>query len=403
MRHALASLSLSLLLVGGLAPAVALAEVADETTAVENAPVVETLASQASDEGRWGTLPGGGRAWYVDGEAVTSALFTDPETDLRYWAKGDGTIAESEECYDPATDAWYLASEDGSLAVDEEVYLEDGDKTVFYDEDGRMVKGEDYRLSPIDGKWHWRYFEPVTGALQKGFSYVREHDKWCYYEPVNGWMLYGEQYIDEGWYYFDPDTGAIDYEWAWIPNLDKWVYYDAVTGRMVHGQRMIDGRPYYFDQTTGRVLTAQELKDRLIATARSSYYTHPDCDAELAAAGGTVCPHGPCMAYVWWVFHHADLDVFLADGTLRSGWPHENLDWYRANGRADRNPAPGDIVFFRYPGFAYDKGLSASHVGIVVSVSGNTMRVADAAYSSIEERTYWVDGYLAGIAHPYWE
>lgn len=130
----------------------------------------------------------------------------------------------------------------------------------------------------------------------------------------------------------------MDKEWAYVPHADKWVYYDPANGWMLYGQQMIDGRPYYLDKATGRRLYAQELKDRLVNAARSTYFTHPDCDAALAAAGGSICPNGPCMAYVWYVFHQADLDIFLANGDLLSGYPHENLDWYRERGRVAATP-----------------------------------------------------------------
>ena len=74
-------------------------------------------------------------------------------------------------------------------------------------------------------------------------------------------------------------------------------------------------------------------------------------DAALREAGGATCTYGPCMAYVWWVFHQADLDIFLSDGQLLSGWPHDQFDWYSARGRVDRTPRPGDVVFFRFDGF----------------------------------------------------
>lgn len=373
----------------------------DPTAEPESAAAEPEIELQAPRDG-WGTTSSGDRVWYVDGEIARSQRFTDPATGETYYAKANGTIAEDEEYYDAASDAWYYADEDGHAITDQDFYIEDLDKTVHYDERGRMVKGELYSYFPEDNAYHWRYFHPVTGALQTGFSYVVEQDKWCYYDPDTAWMVYDEQYIDGGWYYFDPCTGAMDYEFAYLPKQDKWVYYDPITGRMVYGQRMVDGRPYYFDKVTGRQLTAQELKDKLVQQARASYFTHPDCDAEFEAAGGTRCPHGPCMAYVWWCFHHADLDIFLADNVLMSSYPHENLDWYKERGRVDFNAGYGDIIFFRYQGFAFDKGYSASHVGIVVGPATNGVLVADAAFSSIEPRVYPINGDTAGVAHPYW-
>ena len=176
--------------------------------------------------------------WYQGGAMAASTLFEDPET--------------GERAYDPATDAWYWFDEDGTMARGKDVFIpadasRRSGKWVRYDAEGRMVKGEDLRYGG------WYYFEPVTGEMQKGFSYVREGGKWCYYDPVTGQMQYGERAIDGGWYYLDPVTGAVDYEWAWIPASGKWVYYDPVTGRMQYGLKRIDGAWYYLNLTTGQV------------------------------------------------------------------------------------------------------------------------------------------------------
>ena len=372
----------------------------DQQDAATEAQGTSDVELQTTTSG-WGN-EGGYRVWYVNGQVARNLKFTDPKTGNSYWAKSSGLIAENEEYYDPVSNAWYYAGKDGVTITDQDFYLKDQDKTVHYDEKGRMVKGEVYSYFPEDGAYHWRYFHPVTGALQTGFSYVVEQNKWCYYDPETAWMVYGEQFIDGGWYYFDPYTGAMDYDFAYLPKANKWVYYDPVTGRMVYGQRMVDGRPYYFDKVTGRQLTPDELKEKLLQQVRASYYTHPDTEGEFAAAGGTLCPHGPCMTYVWWCFHHADLDIFLADGQLMS-YPHMNLDWYKERGRVDFSPKVGDIMFLKYAGFAFDKGFSASHVGIVVGINPDgSVTLADASFNSIEPRWYPINGDTAGIAHPYW-
>jgi glucan-binding repeat-containing protein len=61
----------------------------------------------------------------------------------------------------------YLPSETdkklfGSMAISKFVYLADGDKWVYYDENGRMLYGEQC----INGNYY--YFDPTTGAMQKG-------------------------------------------------------------------------------------------------------------------------------------------------------------------------------------------------------------------------------------------
>ena len=282
----------------------------------------------------------------------------------------EGVAAASKFFYDPSTDAWYWAEADGSIARDHDAYVP-------------LSNGVDQELWLTDD------------------AYRRANGKWVRL-GADGAMVKGESLSNGGWYYFDPITGAMDFEWAYLPHANKWVYYDPVTGRMWYGQHMVDGRPYYFDAVTGRKLEPAELRQRLVSTAVSTYYTHPDCDAALREAGGTTCTYGPCMAYVWWVFHQADLDIFLSDGQLLSGWPHDQFDWYKARGRVDRTPRPGDVVFFRFDGFATNLGLSASHAGIVVGTSGSYVLVADAAYDSIEQRAWRMDSYMAGVAHPYW-
>lgn len=173
-----------------------------------------------------------------------------------YWYE-NGVMARSKEIYDPGTDAWYWIDADGSRATNKDAYIPAGDKWVRYDENGRMVKGEDYRYGG------WYYFDPVTGAMMKGFQYVSSNGgKWVFYDYVTGQMVHGERYIDgshgdePGWMLFDTYTGAVQYGWKYVDaNGGKWVYYHPATGRMVKGSFQIDGGNYYFDQNTGACST----------------------------------------------------------------------------------------------------------------------------------------------------
>ena len=290
---------------------------------------------------------------------------------------------------------YYLTPETG--AVDYEfAYIPDGGKWVYYGPiDGRMRYGEQY----IDGGWY--YLTPSTGAVDYEFAYIPDGGKWVYYGPIDGRMRYGEQYIDGGWYYLTPGTGAVDYEWAYIPGSGKWVYYDAISGRMIYGQHKISGKWYYFDDVTGRVLTSSELAARLVNTAYSELGKNTDVVAIIAANGGLTCPYGPCMSFVWYVFHKAGLDGFLCDGAI-TGWPHHNYDWYNSRGLISRTPRVGDIVFFRWGGWADTIGASSSHAGIVVGVSGGSVRVIDALADGLGPHTYSVNYYaLLGFANPF--
>ena len=399
-----------------------------------------TPGSQAAGTSGWQSV-GGETYWYRDGQPVCSELIAvDGE---KYWLESDCTLARSKEIYDPASDAWYWVDSDGTVATGKDVYIPAHDKWVRYDGRGRMIKGEDYRyggwyyFDPVTGamakgmrfipsnggKWvyydvvtgqmahgeryvdydrehtGWYHFDEHTGAMSHGFVYLTGGKKWVYYDEVTGIMQYGERYIDGGWYYLTPGTGAVDYEWAWIPGKNKWVYYDPVTGRMVYGGVLIDGKPYYLDKQTGARWSKSQIVSKLVATARSYYGKHPDCPGALAANGGLLCPFGPCMSYVWYVFHQAGLDVFLCDGA-KTGWPHHNYDWYRTRGRVNMKAQIGDIAFYKFPETAWSKNYSASHAGIVVRVDNGGVWVADAINDGIGE--HYSYSCILGYAHPYY-
>lgn len=340
---------------------------ADDDATPDPAPVVKN---------GWVT-EGGLTYYYVDGKPLTGELYIpDEETGEWHW--------------------YYLWEGQGGAVQTGWSWVSDLDKWCYYDEEGRMEYGQQC----LDGLWY--RFNEDTGQVTYGFSYIADETKWVFYDRVMGWMLYGQQSIDDGWYYLTPVTGAVDYDWAWLPDDQKWVYYDSITGRMLYGQQFIDNHPYYFDTCTGRLLTGDEERNMLLGVVYGSYGVDLDCMDELAAAGGTVCPYGPCMSYVWWCFHHAGLDLFLCDGMI-SAYPHENYDWYDCFGRVDYSPRVGDIAFMRYPGWADAiGGVSASHAGIVIAVSddGDAL-VVDALSGGIWPRWYSV-GSTIGFAHPYW-
>lgn len=311
------------------------------------------------------------------------------------WAYYDeqGRMAHGQQLIDGA---WYLFDERTGATTYGFAYIPDQNKWVFYD---RVTGKMQYGQQCIDAGWY--LLDQYTGAVTYGFAYLPDDKKWVFYDRVTGRMLYGQQYIDGGWYYLTPVTGAVDYEWAYLPDDNKWVYYDAVTGRMIYGSHMIDGRPRYFDKHTGRVYGKSEEVNLLMSVVKTTYGKDIDCPGAVAAAGGILCPYGPCMSYVWWCFDKAGLRMFLCDGAV-TGYPHHNYDWYNSRGRVNYSPQVGDIAFFRYAGWADAIGASASHAGIVVGVSGNgVVLVADALTGGIYPRTYSVGGTI-GFAHPYW-
>lgn len=203
------------------------------------------LASEGASSVQVDAVPEGYTGWAEDAAGEL------------YWFDG-GVMARHKEAYDPQTDAWYWFDEDGTMARGKDVYIPTHDKWVRYDSDGHMIKGEDTRRSDVDGQVHTWFFEPVTGEMQKGFSYIPDEGKWCYFDQNLGWMLYGEHYLpdDDGdwhWYYLDDETGAVTYGWKHLDTADggKDVYYAQVTGTMVYGFQIIDGETYYFDEVTG--------------------------------------------------------------------------------------------------------------------------------------------------------
>ncbi len=352
--------------------------------------------------------------YYKDGEMVKGELyeqgfwyFLDPQTgemkqegfaylplrDIWCYYNADGHRLYGEQYIN---EGWYYLTPETGAVDYEFAYIPDGGKWVYYDPiDGRMRYGEQY----INAGWY--YLTPGTGAVDYEFAYIPDSGKWVYYGPIDGRMRYGEQFINAGWYYLTPGTGAVDYEWAYIPDSGKWVYYDAVSGRMIYGQHKISGKWYYFDDITGRVLTSTELAARLVNTAYSELGKNTDVVAIIAANGGLTCPYGPCMSFVWYVFHKAGMDGFLCDGAI-TGWPHHNYDWYNNRGLISRTPRVGDIVFFRWGGWADTIGASSSHAGIVVGVSGGSVRVIDALASGLGPHTYSVNYYaLLGFANPF--
>ena len=86
---------------------------------------------------------------------------------------------------------------------------------------------------------------------------------------------------------------------------------------------------------------------------------------------------------------------------------NEMIKLYQKKGRWQENdgykPEPGDVIFYDWQdnGAGDNKGAS-DHVGIVVSVSGNTMKIIEGNYSdSVKYRTLEVDGrYIRGYGLP---
>ena len=126
----------------------------------------------------------------------------------------------------------------------------------------KQVQGKIYYYAPAMVKngeayanGHWRYFG-ADGTMQTGFVQLKD-GRTVYYNGA-GEMRYGEQAINHRWYYFDPVNGAMKRGWFTLPDKRK-VYYDLQAngqGRgMLHGQQQLEDQIYYFNDWNGALRT----------------------------------------------------------------------------------------------------------------------------------------------------
>ena len=126
----------------------------------------------------------------------------------------------------------------------------------------KQVQGKTYYYAPAMVKngeayanGHWRYFG-ADGTMQTGFVQLKD-GRTVYYNGA-GEMRYGEQAINHRWYYFDPVNGAMKRGWFTLPDQRK-VYYDLQAngqGRgMLHGQQQLGDQIYYFNDWNGALRT----------------------------------------------------------------------------------------------------------------------------------------------------
>lgn len=126
----------------------------------------------------------------------------------------------------------------------------------------KQVQGKTYYYAPAMVKngeayanGHWRYFG-ADGMMQTGFVQLKD-GRTVHYNGA-GEMQYGEQAINHRWYYFDPVNGAMKRGWFTLPDKRK-VYYDLQAngqGRgMLHGQQQLGDQIYYFNEWNGALRT----------------------------------------------------------------------------------------------------------------------------------------------------
>ena len=119
------------------------------------------------------------------------------------------------------------------------------EERFFWEFGGVMAQSKE---AFVKGAWRW-YDSDGTMAFSKDVYQPSSGGKWVRYNEL-GEMIKGEDYRYGGWYYFDPITGAMCKGWRTLPDGRK-VYYDLINGQMYHGWHVIDGRSYHFDEVTG--------------------------------------------------------------------------------------------------------------------------------------------------------
>jgi hypothetical protein len=71
-----------------------------------------------------------------------------------------------------------------------------------------------------------------------------------------------------------------------------------------------------------------------------------------------------CAEFAWWCFTQAGAGALIP----KTAYTPTMASWYQQQGRADRTPRPGDVVFYNWPGDGVDR---IQHVGIVEAVAAN--------------------------------
>ena len=146
---------------------------------------------------------------------------------------------------------WYYFNPTSGKMATGLTYLSDQKKTVYYNGAGQMQYGQ----QNISG--HWYLFDGVTGAMKTGLQWIGSQNKTVYYAG-NGQMQYGQQNIGGHWYLFDGVTGAMKTGLQWIASQNKTVYY-ANNGQMQYGWQNVNGHRYFFNFGTGAQASAEIL------------------------------------------------------------------------------------------------------------------------------------------------
>ena len=256
--------------------------------------------------------------WVEDGEG-------------KHWVD-NGSFAVNKEVRDPSTGKWYYFDSEGRMVSDSDVWLDEGQKWVRYGDDGAMVKGEDHRVSPVDGQWHWWYFDPYTGAMAKGLTDIPSGtgSKTVLYDEACGWMLYGKQYIGSDIYLFDNQTGQL---------IGK-------------------------QETTGNTLTDEQVSEKIKEIIRTAESLESKNSGLWYASVVTVQPNNTqlplrCDGFTAYVYYLCDVQAWESYSEGANRWDNSSMGTYggykgqlkyiESLGRLVRNINDlevGDIVFY---------------------------------------------------------
>ena len=280
--------------------------------------------------------------WYYfnpnTGAMATGLTYLSDQKKTVYYADngqmlyGNQTIAGNQYYFDLTT---------GAMKQDELVYNQKAKGLSYYGKDGKQVKGQvtinnqkydftngylkvakqqlvtfknkTYLVSGaqvITGQQqfnnHWYYFNPTTGEMATGLTYLPDQNKTVYYNGA-GQMQYGQQNIDKHWYYFNPATGAMATGLTYLPDQNKTVYYNQA-GQMQYGQQNIGGHWYLFDSVTGAMKTGfQDIADQ----NKTVYYNQA---GQMQYGRQNINGH-------WYYF---DTNT----GNMQRGWKLAGRDWY---------------------------------------------------------------------------
>jgi hypothetical protein len=100
-----------------------------------------------------------------------------------------------------------------------------------------------------------------------------------------------------------------------------------------------------------------------VARGQIGYHEAPDGSNRYGAAYG-MDRVAWCNEFVWWCFVQAGAAALIC----KSAYTPTTASWYQQQGRADRTPRPGDLVFYNWPGDGVDR---IQHVGLVEAVAAS--------------------------------